>query len=184
VVPEFPVHGSTLFQHLKYISHSQPDRIALSDSDRSWSYQELCAEAEVLATGLVAAAGTNRGAVAVISENRPEVCLCWLAGSRSGLVTSILNPHLTPAELAKPLARLKPRLVVTPDHHLDKVSEALDIAGLDVPMVTLGEGSDTARRVIFYEGTMDGDPYKGPHPAGDDIFKSAGHQEPPPTPRV
>jgi acyl-CoA synthetase (AMP-forming)/AMP-acid ligase II len=112
----------------------------------------------------------NRGPVAVISENRPEVALCWLAGSRCGLIPSILNPRLTPGELSKLLARLGPVLLVVGSVELDRASEAMDMAGIGVPVVKLGE---PARDVTRFEDLMEYGLYRGPHPHREDIFEIA-----------
>ncbi len=162
----------TVYLELERMSRSQPDQIALSDDHRSWTYPQLCAEAEILASGLVAKAGTNEGALAVISENRPEVYGCWLAGSRSGLVPSIMNPQLTATELSKQLSKLQPVLVATVASHADRVAAGLELAHLDVPMVMIGD-TLTSGQQLRYEDLMAGDPYRGPHPAGHSIFEVA-----------
>ncbi len=130
---------STLFLQLRRLGGLRPEQIALSTDDRVWTYNDLCDQAERLASGFRAMVRGNERPVAVISENRAEVLMCWLAGSRSGITTSMLNPRLTPLELSKMLARLNAGAVVTDADDVDRVLEAKQLAGIDPPIVVLGE---------------------------------------------
>ena len=171
--PPATVDGQTVFLRLERTGREHPHRIALSDDRRSWTYQELCDEAETIASGLVQLAGGPRGSFAVVSENRSEVYSCWLAGSRSGLMPSVVNPQLTPAELAKPLRRLQPALVATPSSHHERVLAALQLADLDTPIVAFEDDSGVPRGSVPYQDLLAGDRYRGGHPDGADVFEVA-----------
>lgn len=165
--------ATTVFQQIEKRAESDPRSVALSDEHQSWTYAELCSASERLASGLLGLAGDTPGSFAVISDNRPEVLFCWLAGSRCGLAPSIVNPLLTPAELATVLSQLQPRFVVVAAPVLSRVGEAMEVAHLATPVIVLDTGAAAARGVTRFEDLLAGDRYSGPHPHGSEIFEIA-----------
>jgi acyl-CoA synthetase (AMP-forming)/AMP-acid ligase II len=82
-----------------------------------------------------------------------------------------MNPQLTPAELSKLLARLRPGLVVVGANHLTRAAEAMEMAQVDVPVAVLDGDATASRGAARFEDLMAADLYHGPHPGGEDIFE-------------
>src|SRR5262249_15742304 len=165
--------ATTVFRQLEGTARSQPDQMALSDDRRSWTYPELCAGAEALASGLVGLGEGQPCPFAAISENRAEVGFWWLAGWGCGLAPSIVNPLLTPAELSKLLGRLQPVLALVAPDQLTKATEALELAQLHIPLAVFESDSISVGAAARFEDLLAAETYRGPHPDQDEIFEIA-----------
>jgi len=91
---------------------ADPDRLALIDGDRRWSYAQLDA-AVGRAAGALAASGISSGDRVVWSlVNCAELVIGFLATERLGAVWVGLHPRLTSSESATLLTDCRPKLVV------------------------------------------------------------------------
>jgi len=89
-----------------------PDRPALEDGERRWTYADLDRRAGKLAS-VLAASGVARGSrVAILSENRTEYLEVFLAAARLGAVVACQSWRLAPPELAQCLDLVEPQAVV------------------------------------------------------------------------
>lgn len=121
-------------------------RLALVDRDgqRTWTFAQLDRAVARVAAAL-RRAGVGRGqAVAVVSPNRAEVILLWLACQRLSAIFAPLDPRATPWELRRRLSLVEPSLVVVAADAASRVAEACEAAGLP------------ARRVVFDQAGRDG----------------------------
>jgi fatty-acyl-CoA synthase len=99
-----------------------PERIALEDGSRRFTYGELAARACRLA-GALAARGVERGSrVAILSENRVEYFEVFLAAARLGAVVACQNWRLAPPELAHCLDLVDPSCVIVSPRWADKLA--------------------------------------------------------------
>ena len=103
-----------------------PQRIAVEDGERRFSYAELERRSARLA-GVLAARGVGTGdRVAILSENRIEYLEIFLAAGRLGAIVACQNWRLARPELAHCLALVQPKLVLASAHHagaLDGIGE-------------------------------------------------------------
>jgi acyl-coenzyme A synthetase/AMP-(fatty) acid ligase len=90
-----------------------PEKVALRQGDRAWTYRQLRAERDRRA-GVLIEAGLGVGERLAVAERvRDEHVLNYLACMRAGAVYCALPALLTPPELAVLTARLAPRLACT-----------------------------------------------------------------------
>jgi malonyl-CoA/methylmalonyl-CoA synthetase len=84
------------------------DRVALQFPDRSLTYGELDRASAALAASL-----TDARCVAIVAENRIEICVAVVAAIRAGVPAVPLNPHSGTSELAHIVADATPDAVLT-----------------------------------------------------------------------
>jgi long-chain acyl-CoA synthetase len=119
---------------------SANDRTALLFAGGSWSYAELVAAADRLAS-IMAAAGLRGERVALALPNCPELVLCYLACFASGAVATPFNTRYAPPELEQALRRARPLWLVAHSGKL-KDLELIDPAVLDgVRVLVVGESA-------------------------------------------
>ena len=106
-----------------------PERIAVDDGQRRFSYSELARRSAQLA-GLLVARGVRTGdRIAILSENRIEYLETFLAAGRIGAIVACQNWRLARPELAHCLALVRPTLVLASARHagsLDGLPDGLD----------------------------------------------------------
>jgi fatty-acyl-CoA synthase len=103
--------ASTVWSLFAGAARTRPERAAIV-ADRVVSYGELVERAARLA-GVLAAAGVTLGdRVALTSENRGEVLEVLLAAARLGAIVACQNTRLTPAERARCVALVEPRVAI------------------------------------------------------------------------
>lgn len=113
-------------------SKRYPDRIAVEDPSRRWTYAVLAERVRRLSAAL-GARGVGRGhAVAVLSENRAEYLEIFLAAANVGAIVACQNWRLAPPELAHCVALVEPRATFVSPLHASKFA-ALD--GSPLPLV-------------------------------------------------
>ncbi len=114
--------GSTVASLFSGGARIHPDRVALEDVARSFTYRELDARTRKLA-GALASRGVERGSrVAVLSENRTEYLEIFLAAARLGAIVACQNWRLAATELAHCLALVEPDLVFVSPRHAEKLA--------------------------------------------------------------
>jgi fatty-acyl-CoA synthase len=115
---------------------SHPDRPALQDGERVWTYGQLNDRAN-RAAAVLAAHGVRDGArVALLAENRAEYLEIKLAAAKLGAIVACQNWRLAPGELQHCLDLVEPALVVVSPRHRGLL-DAVDRRG--VPALTLGD---------------------------------------------
>ncbi|HEX9646298.1 MAG TPA: AMP-binding protein [Alphaproteobacteria bacterium] len=114
-------------------AQSQPDRIAVEDRRRSWTYRELNRRVNRLAHAL-AARGIGRGdRVAILSENRAEYLELEFAAAKLGAIVPALNWRLGADELDYCVALTTPKAALVSPRH------AAALAALDARPATVVE---------------------------------------------
>lgn len=123
---------------LQDAARRDPDRLALREGDRRWTWAELDREGDRLAAALGARGARPGTAVALLLPPSADGVRALLATPRTGAAVAPLNPRLTPAELAGALDALGPAAVVC-----DPVTEALarEASGEErlAPVVSIAE---------------------------------------------
>src|SRR5690348_3811191 len=98
-----------------------PERVALEDASRVFTYGELAERTRRLA-GALAKRGVERGArVAILSENRAEYIEVFLAAARLGAIVACPSWRLAPAELVHCLDLVEPLVTFASPRHVDKL---------------------------------------------------------------
>src|SRR3981081_947782 len=101
---------------LMHQARTRPESPAFVFRDEVWTYQQLAAEADGLALGLVARGVKPGDRVALHMMNRPEMIVAYYACFKLGAIAAPLRTAFTFAELAPMLQRLKPA------HHIRQVN--------------------------------------------------------------
>ncbi|MGH3446682.1 MAG: class I adenylate-forming enzyme family protein [Nocardioidaceae bacterium] len=139
-------------RHFTYLSgfernrHRYASAPALRDplTDRSWTYAELGADVDRLASGL-AARGVGAGAVVVMQLlNCPEFAMVWLAAQRLGAVAAPINFRLSAGETAYVLDDSVPTVFVYDETLADTAREALSRAEHRPAHVAIVDPDNTA----------------------------------------
>jgi acyl-CoA synthetase (AMP-forming)/AMP-acid ligase II len=142
----------TYFAGFRRNTHRYADKVAMHDpaTGRSWTYAELGAEVDRLASGLVAA-GVSRGDVVVYQLfNSPEFALLYLATQACGAVGSPINYRLAPGETAFILDDSRPTVFAYDGAVTDAAGKALDLAEhRPATLVTVGDGEPLPGAVPF-----------------------------------
>src|SRR5689334_24681913 len=94
-----PMLKTTVGGVLRAAAWRAPDRIALIDGDRQWTYAGLLAEAERVARGLLTRFEPGEP-VAVWAGNGPDWLLLEFAAGMAGLTLVTVNPAYQAEELA------------------------------------------------------------------------------------
>ena len=97
--PLAPILDTTVGGVLRAAAWRAPDRVALIDGDRRWTYGELLDEAERVARGLLTRF-TPGEPVAVWAGNGPDWVLLEFAAGLAGLTLVTVNPAYQAEELA------------------------------------------------------------------------------------
>ena len=107
--------GSTVASLFAARARVVPDRPALQDATRRWTYRDLERRVARLA-GALASSGVARGSrVAILSENRTEYLEVFLAAAKLGAIVASQNWRLAPPELAHCIDLVEPeRVIVSP----------------------------------------------------------------------
>jgi len=101
-----------------------PDRLAVSDGTRRFSYRDFDEHVTRLARAL-AHLGVGYGdRVAMLMDNSIETAACLFAAPRLGAIAAPINTRLTAAEVEYILGDLEPTVVVADAAHLTKLGRA------------------------------------------------------------
>lgn len=122
-----------------------PDREAVVDGDRRWTYAELNDAVNRLAHGLLAA-GFGRGdALALASGNSVEFLVVYYACAKIGVVCVPINLAWGPSEVGYVLGHSRARAVVVESQLAGLVGDALHRAGdHEVTEVLVAPGTDAS----------------------------------------
>lgn len=101
-----------LVELLRQVGREVAERIAFRFDDRAWTYAELDATTDALASGLVGRGICHGDRVAFLLPNSPELVCLNLACLKLGAIAVPMNVRLKGAELAYILNHCRARLVV------------------------------------------------------------------------
>ncbi|WP_245776059.1 class I adenylate-forming enzyme family protein [Saccharopolyspora flava] len=141
--------GVNLGHYLTRTARNRPDAIALTCADQRWTYAELDAESNRIASALRARGFTRGTRVATLAGNRGELVVVEMALCKAGLVRVPLSPRLSAAEIGQVLADAEPRAVFVDRAHRDTLRPLLDDAAL---VVELDAGEGFSYRQLVAEG--------------------------------
>ena len=118
-----------------------PNKVALKDARRSFTYTRTEERVNRLANGLLSLGLAKGDRVAVLLENNIEIIEFYLAVARIGVVAVTINFRLTPAEASYIIENSKASGFITEPAFLATMDEALSIAGVDAscPRIVTGE---------------------------------------------
>ena len=137
--------------YLTRAARSWPDTPALVSGPRSWTFAELEADANRLASALLARGLRPGDAVASLAWNRGELVVVEFALYKAGLARVPINARLGRSEIAHILASSQAKVVLYDAAHREDASAALD---------SLGARDDESAAVPVVPVVFDG-------PAGD-----------------
>ena len=147
-----------------------PHKLALSFEGRQWTYRDLQAEIEQLAT-LLAAGGLRRGdRVAYLGFNHPSYFMALFATARLGAIFVPLNYRLTSAELDYIIGDAQPHTVLVGAEHIDLIEGFRDRMSCEQCWCVQGDTPSEARWPSLSEALRQparGRP-PGPAPRSDD----------------
>ncbi len=102
-----------------------PDRVALDEHGRSWTYAELDARSDELAAGL-----RHGERVATLTGNSGEHVALMFACAKAGAILLPISWRLAPAEIAYQLDDAEPAVFLVEDEHLELGEASLELAGV------------------------------------------------------
>jgi acyl-CoA synthetase (AMP-forming)/AMP-acid ligase II len=129
-----------------------PDRIALRDIRRELTWRELRREVDALAA-LLAAGIPAAERVLVISANRLEVLVCYLACASAGVVVVPVNEDLADPELSYVIGYVEPRLAIASEParaRLAALAPGLPVRAIEEP----APAADNPRRTPRLDDTF------------------------------
>jgi fatty-acyl-CoA synthase len=131
-----------------------PRRVAIIERDRRWTYAELDARSDELASGL-----THGARVSTLTANTGEHVAVMFACAKAGAILHPISWRLAPAEVAYQLDDAQPDTFLVADEHRELGEAALALASVE-PALELGRrGSPAAPRaddplfLIYTSGT-------------------------------
>ncbi|RJL23277.1 acyl-CoA synthetase [Bailinhaonella thermotolerans] len=116
-----------------------PEREALVCGDRRWTYRELEAAANRLASALLARGVSPGEAVATFAANRGEAVETEMALYKGGFLRVPINARLAPEEVRHILAEARVRVLFTDPERAGQARDAVRRAGVDCAVVDYAE---------------------------------------------
>jgi fatty-acyl-CoA synthase len=138
-----PQYPSTVGRVIERTSSRQPNTLALTYAERSWSYAELNRAVGRVAAGLLAQGLVPGDRVAAYGKNSDAYLLLYLGCARAGLVHVPVNFNARDEELAYLLTQTEPRIAF----HDPSLRPLLD---------PLGDRLGTLRHGTLRDGPADG----------------------------
>lgn len=134
------------------------DRTALAYGDERWTYTDLGAAADALASEM-AAAGLAGERVALMLPNRPETVISYLACFTAGAIATPLNSRYAPPEIERALHRARPAWLIVHPSRLDvlRTVDPARLAGIRVLVAGASDCHETLAPLLV--------PRPGPRPA-------------------
>jgi fatty-acyl-CoA synthase len=124
--------ATTVATMFSSVARLVPDRIAVSDGERTFTYRDLHERTRRLA-GVLAGLGVKRGdRVAVLAENRAEILELLLAAGSLGAIACCQNWRLAPPELAHCLALVAPVVTLVSPRFAGAVPPGAIVMGDDL----------------------------------------------------
>src|SRR3954468_12078501 len=104
---------------------ARPDRVAVVDGDRRWTYRELNAWVNRIAHGLTSRGYTTGEALALASGNSAEFLAVYYACAKLGVVCVPINLGWRPKEVAYVLEHSRSRGIVVEAQLVAAMAEAV-----------------------------------------------------------
>ncbi len=146
----------TLGRWVAESARRRPDKVAVDDRGVTISYAGLEQRSDELAAAFRRAGYGVGDRVATLTGNSLDHVVLFFACAKAGLVLVPLSWRLTAPELAANLDRARPALLVVEDDLLRLAREAVQEAGITVPLTTTGSTGVEATvpdRVLAAGGT-------------------------------
>jgi acyl-CoA synthetase (AMP-forming)/AMP-acid ligase II len=150
-----------LGQQFKLNAKKYPDKVALKDRHRSFTYPESNRRVNQLANGLLSLGLSKGDKVAVLLENSIEIVEIFLATAKTGLVIVPINFRLAAGDIEYIVNNSDAKAMIVHDAFADTVESTKDQLG-NIPAENyfiVGEGRDGYRP---YEGFIQ--PFKDAEP--------------------
>jgi fatty-acyl-CoA synthase len=131
-----------------------PQRIAIVERDRRWTYAELDARSEELASGL-----THGARISTLTGNSGEHAALMFACAKAGAILHPISWRLAPAEVAYQLDDAEPGVFLISDEHQKLGEAALELAHVQPALEFSGGGrpatadADDPLLLIYTSGT-------------------------------
>ncbi len=147
-----------------------PDKIAVVDGARRFTYHEMCQRCRRLADALRQRGIGNGDTVAVMAPNVPALLEAHYGVPMAGAVLNALNYRLDAATIAFILGHGEAKLLIADHEFAPVVKEALKQFGRDLPVVEIaGPAGETALGAVEYEELLaEGDARAGWSPPEDE----------------
>lgn len=146
-------------------ARKHPDRLALLYEDRRFTYRELDEYSNRLAQAFLSLGAKKGDVVALLMDNRPEYVATILGLNKIGVVTSLVNTHVSGTPLVHALRICNPRWVLAGEEHAQNLEAVAD----ELPVAR--------ESVMFWRERPDAaTPAFGPH--FDQLFAKASSADP------
>jgi fatty-acyl-CoA synthase len=137
-------------------ARNTPERVAIDDGERLWTYAELDTRSEELAAGF-----GHGDRIATLTASSAEHVATFFACAKAGAILLPLSWRLSPHELAFQLDDAEPSLLLATDELSDLADEAVSLASIsparqpDPPSntVLLGPAPEDPLLLIYTSGT-------------------------------
>jgi fatty-acyl-CoA synthase len=129
----------TIDRMLRDRARITPQRVAIVEQDRRWTYAELDARSEELATGL-----THGARISTLTGNSGEHAALMFACAKAGAILHPISWRLAPAEVAYQLDDAEPDAFVIAQEHRALGEAALERARAQPALELGGRGSPAA----------------------------------------
>ncbi|GAB2715861.1 amino acid adenylation domain-containing protein [Streptomyces bullii] len=136
-----------------------PERVAVQDGERRWTYRRLDETAGRLAAALASLAADPARPVGVLLERSAWMVAAALAVVRTGSSYVPLDPQAPTARLALIAEDAEPAAVITTRALAGRVPDGVPVVCVDEPLPAAGDsepaavGRDTRAYIIFTSGT-------------------------------
>jgi fatty-acyl-CoA synthase len=129
----------TIDRMLRDRARISPERVAIVEQDRRWTYAELDARSEELAAGL-----THGARISTLTGNSGEHAALMFACAKAGAILHPISWRLAPAEVAYQLDDAEPDAFVIAQEHRALGEAALERARAQPALELGGRGSPAA----------------------------------------
>ncbi len=100
-----------------------PNRVCLKYEDKVWNYREFNEACNRVADSFRAQGAKKGDVVALLMDNRPEYLFTMVGLNKIGVVTSLVNTHVTGVQLVHAIKICNPRWILVGNEHLDNLKE-------------------------------------------------------------
>jgi fatty-acyl-CoA synthase len=147
----------TIDRMLRDRARITPERVAIDEGGRLWTYRELDERSDELARGL-----TRGERVSTLTGNSAEHVVVFFACAKAGAILHPISWRLSPAEIAYQLDDAEPAFFLVEDEHrnladnalaLATVSPAPEILSDKLSQGTFGPRDDDGLLLIYTSGT-------------------------------
>jgi fatty-acyl-CoA synthase len=122
-----------------------PERVAIVEAGRTWTYAELDARSDELARGL-----RHGDRVSTLTGNSGEHVALMFACAKAGAILHPISWRLAPTEIAYELDDAEPSLFLVEDEHRELAQAALKLASVR-PTSEIGSGTEPVSRVSDHD---------------------------------